>query len=174
MSESLIARRLQLCACMITLATACADPAMGPPTSVPNLASFAVQKALGTADISGEWTFHEDATFLLYDFAGHATKPFRCSSDGTYTFAQSGDTFTGTFDQVGSCTAADGTTFSNNFTGAPVTDGIIQGLHVRFVADGCPYEGALRGPTLSEMGGAGRCGGGGTFGTYRTSWSATR
>ena len=173
MSESFIARGRALCACLVTLATACADQALGPPTSVPNMASFAAQLALGTVDISGVWPYHENATFLLYDFAGHATKAFRCSSDGTYTFVQTGDAFTGSFDQVGSCTAADGTTFPLNFTDAPVTGGTIQGHHVSFVADGCQYEGALRGPTLSEMGGAGQCSG--IFpGIYRASWSATR
>lgn len=147
---------------------------MGPRASEAVAAPLAVQQSTGVADIGGLWTFHEGATFLLYDLVGHATKAFRCSSDGTYTFVQTGNTFTGSFDQVGICAVADGTTFPNNFTGTPVTLGSIQGLHVRFVADGCPYERALRGPTLTEMGGAGRCGGGGTFGTYRASWSATR
>ena len=174
MSESFISSRLALSACVIALATACADPAMGPRASESELAALAVQQAAGIADINGAWTYHEDATFLLYDLVGHATKVFKCSSDGTYSFVQTGDTFSGSFDQVGTCTAADGTSFPNNFTGSPVTGGSVQGLHVRFVADGCPYEGALRGPTLTEMGGAGRCGGGGTFGTYRASWSATR
>ena len=173
MSKSFIAR-LPLCACVIALATACADRALGPTASEPTMASLDLQQAGVTADISGEWTFHEEATFLFFHVAGNATKAFRCSSDGTYTFVQTGDTFTGSFDQVGVCAAADGTSFPNNFTDAPVTDGTIQGRSFRFVADGCPYEGAVRGPTLSEMGGAGRCGGGGTFGTYRASWSATR
>jgi len=110
----------------------------------------------------------------LDDFAAQATRAFRCNNDGTYTFVQSGSTFTVSFDQVGTCTAADGTTFPNNVTGTPVTDGTIQGLHLSFVVDGSPCERALRGPTLSAMGGAGRCAGGGTFGSYRASWSATR
>lgn len=169
-----LVRRLPLFACLMVLATACADSATGPRTFESVMAPLATNSASGTADISGVWPFHEDATFLLYDFASHATKVFRCSSDGTYTFVQVGATFTGSFDQVGICTSADGTTFPNNFTGSPVIDGTIQGLHVSFLADGCQYQGALRGPTLSEMGGAGRCGGGGTFGTYRASWSATR
>ena len=167
-------RRLSFCACVLALVTACADTATGPRMFESAMAPLAAQGVIGTADISGAWPFHEDASFLLYDFVSHATKVFRCSSDGTYTFVQVGQTFTGSFDQVGSCTSADGTTFPNNFTGALVTDGTIQGLHVSFLADGCQYQGALRGPTLSEMGGAGRCGGGGTFGTYRASWSATR
>lgn len=172
MSESVFAVRFLLCACAIALASACAEPALGPRAEVK--ASLAVQQAAGAVDISGEWTFHEDATFLFFHVAGNATKAFRCSSDGTYTFVQTGDTFTGSFDQIGVCTAADGTSFPNNFTDSPVTDGTIQGRNLRFVADGCPYEGAVQGPTLSEMGGAGRCGGGGTFGTYRANWSATR
>jgi hypothetical protein len=173
MSKSFTSR-LPLLACAIALATACADRALAPAASEPTIASLDVQQAGVTADINGDWTFHEDATFLFFQVAGNATKAFRCSSDGTYTFAQTGDTFTGSFDQIGVCTAADGTSFPNNFTDSPVTDGTIQGRNLRFAADGCPYEGAVRGPTLSEMGGAGRCGGGGTFGTYRASWSATR
>ena len=173
MSKSSIAR-LTLGACAIAVATACADRAFGPTASKTTMASLDVQQAGVSADISGEWTFHEDATFLLFHVAANATKAFRCSSDGTYTFVQTGDTFTGSFDQIGVCTAADGTSFPNNFTGSPVTNGTIQGRSLRFEADGCPYEAAVRGPTLSEMGGAGRCGGGGTFGTYRASWSATR
>ena len=174
MSNTPIARRLLLGSCVIALISACGDPVMGPATSEPGAAPNALRQPSATVDISGVWPYHEDATFLLFDYAGNATKAFRCSSNGTYTFVQTGDTFTGTFEQVGVCTAADGTTFPNNFTGAPVTEGRINGRQLSFLADGCPYEGALRGPTLSEMGGAGRCGGGGIFGTYRASWSATR
>ena len=174
MSARFIASRLPLCACVMALATSCADPATGPQKYEAAIAPRVSQQASRIVDISGAWTYHEDATFLLYDFTSHATKAFRCSSDGTYTFVQSGSTFTGSFDQVGTCTAADGTTFPNNFTGTPVTEGTIQGMHLSFLADGCPYEGALRGPTVSAMGGAGRCGGGGIFGSYRASWSATR
>ncbi|MEO7181107.1 MAG: hypothetical protein ABI141_09745 [Gemmatimonadaceae bacterium] len=174
MSETFIARRLLLSACVIVLVSACGDPVTGPATSGLSAAPNALRQASATVDISGVWPFHEDATFLLFDYAGQATKVFRCSSDGAYTFTQTGDTFTGSFDQVGVCTAADGTTFANNFTGSPVTEGTINGRQLSFLADGCQYEGALRGPTFSEMGGAGRCGGGGTFGTYRASWSAAR
>ena len=174
MTNTLLARRLLLSSCVIALVSACGDPVMGPAASAPLAAPNALRQTSATVDISGVWPYHEDATFLLFDYSGHATKAFRCSSDGAYTFVQTGDTFTGTLDQVGVCTAADGTTFANNFTGALVTEGTINGRHVKFLADGCPYEGALRGPTLSEMGGAGRCGGGGIFGTYRASWLATR
>jgi hypothetical protein len=174
MSESFIPRRLQLCACVIALATACVDAATGPAKSEPAVTTLAAQQASGVVDISGVWPFHEDAVFLLYDFTGQATKAFRCSTDGTYTFAQTGDTFTGSFDQVGSCTAADGTTFPNDFSGGTVT-GTIQGLHVSFATgDGCTLDGSLRGSALNEMGGSSRCGGGGFFGSYRASWSATR
>ena len=173
-SNSLLARRFLLGSCVIALVSACGDRVMGPETSAPLAAPSALAQTSATVDISGVWPYHEDATFLLFDYAGHATKAFRCSSDGAYTFVQTGDTFTGSFDQVGVCTAADGETFANNFTGFLVTEGTINGRQVKFLADGCPYEGALRGPTLSQMGGAGRCGGSGNFGTYRASWLATR
>jgi hypothetical protein len=126
------------------------------------------------ADLSGVWQFHEDATFVLYDFSGDhsGSKVFRCSTDGTYTFVQTDATFTGTFDQVGTCTAADGTSFPNTFSG-PV-EGAINGTHVKFQPPPgeCFDEGTLLGP--NEMVGSGKCGGGGIFGTYRASWSATR
>ena len=83
-------------------------------------------------DISGVWRFHEDATFVLYDFSGahSGSKSFKCSTDGTYTFAQTGATFSGSFDQVGTCAAADGTAFPNTFSGPVI--GTIKGRHVRF------------------------------------------
>lgn len=173
MSSTFLPRRPLLVASVLALATACADPVTGP-QSAELVAPMAVQQGVGAVDISGDWSFHEDATFLLFDFGSHATKAFRCSSDGTYTFVQVGNTFTGTFGQVGVCTAADGTSFPNDFTGAPVTGGTIQGMHVRFDAAGCLANGALRGPELAVMGGGIHCGGGGTFGTYRAAWSAWR
>ena len=167
-------RRSTLPTTILILATACADPVTGIQGAGPEPSSMAVQQGAGTVDISGDWSFHEDATFLLFHFGSQATKAFRCSSDGTYTFVQVGNTFTGTFGQVGVCTAADGTSFPNDFSGAPVTGGTIQGMHVRFDAAGCLANGALRGPELSVMGGGIHCGGGGTFGTYRAAWSAWR
>lgn len=126
-------------------------------------------------DISGVWRFHEDATFVLYDFSGahSGSKSFKCSTDGTYTFAQTGATFSGSFDQVGTCAAADGTAFPNTFSGPVI--GTIKGRHVRFEPPPgeCSDEGELA-PTLDRMHGSGRCGGGGVFGTYRAHWSATR
>ena len=167
------ARRLLVCPLMLALATACADSAVGPSTPGEGAPRLARQQAAGV-DISGTWSFHEDATLLLYHFGGRGTKAFRCSSDGTYTFAQTGQSFTGSYDQTGTCTAADGTTVPNDFTGIGV-EGTIQGHHVSFVtADGCTLQGGLRGPTLSVMGGASRCGGPEFGGTYRAAWTATR
>ena len=118
MSETHIARRVLLSTCVIALVSACGDPVTAPVASRPSMAPNALRQSSASVDISGVWPYHEDATFLLFDYAGHATKAFRCSSDGTYTIVQTGDTFTGTLDQVGVCTAADGTTFPNNFSGS--------------------------------------------------------
>jgi hypothetical protein len=173
MSESFFAVRLPRYVGVVALASACAEPALGPKPE-PVKASLAVQQTSATFDISGTWTFHEDATFLFYDVGGSASKTFRCSSDGTYTFDQNGNAFTGSLDQVGVCTAADGTSFPNDFTDVTVI-GTIQGRDLRFADDvGCAYEAAVQGPTSSAIGGSDRCGGGGTFGTYRGTWSATR
>lgn len=173
MSVSSIASRFLACPLLLVVATACTDSAAGPSASEGGAAGPARQQAAGV-DISGTWSFHEDATLLLYHFGGRGTKAFRCSTDGTYTFVQTGQTFTGSYDQTGTCTAADGTTVPNDFTDIGV-EGIIQGHHVSFVtADGCTLQGGLRGPTLSVMGGASRCGGPKFGGTYRAAWSATR
>jgi len=175
MSRSRIAARFARRACLLTLATACVDPALAPPTFDAAAPRLARQDASGDANIGGQWQYDEAATFLIFHYAGSGgAKPFRCSSTGTYTFVQAGSTFTGSYDQVGTCTASDGTTFPNNFTGIGV-EGTINGRHIRFMtADGCSYEGAVRGATLGVMGGAAQCGGPKFGGTYRASWSATR
>ncbi len=175
MSASSIAARLPLRACVLTLATACADSALAPSTRETPAPRLARQQASATVDISGLWNYDEAATFVIAHYAGgRGAKVFRCSSTGTYAFVQTGASFTGSYDQVGSCTASDGTTFPNNFTALGV-EGTVQGRHLRFeTSDGCSYEGAVRGATLGQMGGAGRCGSVKFGGTYRASWSATR
>ena len=155
------------------LLSACSESPAGPLAVVTSLAPSSSKSAAPIPNIGGNWTFHEDGTYLEYNVDGGAAKAYRCSSDGTYTFAQTGDAFTGSFDQSGSCTAADGTTFPLDFTNASVTNGKIQGGRLRFLADGCArYEGAVRGPTQTTMGGAGQCSGLGF--SYRANWSATR
>lgn len=151
----------------------------GNPITTPIIAStprVALSNAADLVDVSGVWHFHEDATFVLYDYNGEhsGSKSFKCSTDGIYTFVQTGESFTGTFDQTGTCTASDGTSFPNTFAG-PVA-GTVRGRHVTFEPPPgeCFDVGEIKGPTLSEMGGSGRCGGGGVFGTYRAVWSATR
>lgn len=157
---------------MITLLAACAEPPLAPSDS-PRIAR-AVTPGYGTVDISGEWSFHEDAEAVFYSqVPGQGSTTYRCSTDGTYTFAQIGSTFTGSYDQIGTCTASDGSTIPNNFTGVTLT-GTINGRHVRWATvDGCFLEGTLVGPSLNELRGGGRCRLQG-FGTYVTSWSATR
>ena len=161
----------------LAVASACTDTSTGPREA--GFASTVVVRT-GTpvvANVTGRWTYHEDATFLIRDYPGDTrtgVKAFRCSSDGVYAFVQIGTTFTGSYDQVGTCTAADGTSFPNNFTGITVT-GTVQGHHLDFMtADGCRYEAALRGATLNAMGGSGICGAVKFGGTYRATFSAER
>lgn len=155
------------------LLSACSESPAGPLAVVTSLAPSSSKSAASIPNIGGNWTFHEDGIFLKYNADGGAAKAYRCSSDGTYTFVQTGDAFTGSFDQSGSCTASDGTTFPLSFTDASVEAGKIQGGRLSFLADGCArYEGAVRGPTQSEMGGAGQCSR--PEFSYRASWSATR
>lgn len=172
-----LVRHLSIGSCLI-FGAACTDATTTAPRTVavatPPLTRI---DAMATADITGSWAYHEEATFLLRDFAGDdraGVKAFRCVSDGVYTFVQTGTDFTGTYDQTGSCSATDGTTFPNNFTGVSVT-GSVQARHLDFVtADGCRYDAALRGATLSAMGGSGICGAIKYGGTYRATFSAVR
>jgi len=149
-------------------------PRLLPMSAAPRMAKDTAVNGVAI-DVSGGWQFHEDATFVLYDFSGDhsGSKSFKCSTDGTYTFVQTGATFSGSFDQVGVCAATDGTTFPNTFSGPVV--GTIKGRHVRFEPPPgeCSDEGELS-PALDEMHGSGKCGGGGVFGTYRAHWSARR
>jgi hypothetical protein len=163
--------------CLLAGGVACSEAATEPRSATMAAPRLARADAAGAVDITGVWTYHEDATYLIAEYPGDdrlGAKAFRCSSDGVYTFAQTGDAFTGSYDQVGTCTAADGMTFANDFTGVTVT-GTVQGRHLNFVtADGCTYEAAVRGATLDTMGGAARCGAVKFGGTYRATFSAAR
>src|SRR5262245_34966861 len=83
------------------------DASTHPPLAPPSRSTSSPLMAKDTAvaptsiDVSGVWQFHEDATFVLYDFSGDhsGSKAFKCHTDGTYTFVQTGDAFSGTFDQ---------------------------------------------------------------------------
>jgi len=79
-------------------------PRLLPMSSAPRMAKDTAVNGVAI-DVSGGWQFHEDATFVLYDFSGDhsGSKSFKCSTDGTYTFVQTGATFSGSFDQVGVC-----------------------------------------------------------------------
>ena len=158
---------------MLALVIACAESPVAPRTPEVGRAQVG-QPGYGTVDITGSWSFHEDAEFIFYSQApGQGAQTFRCSTNGTYDFVQTGQTFSGTYDQVGICTASDGTTMPNDFTDVTLT-GTINGRHVRWATtDSCFVEGALAGPSLDGLGGGGRCRLQG-FGAYVFSWSATR
>jgi hypothetical protein len=168
MSISRIRHAAQPVALALALLAGCADSATGPSTT-----PRAAADASDPVDITGTWSYHEDATFLIYgDHSGAVV--FRCSSDGVYTFAQTGETFTGSYVQTGLCTGSDGSSFPNDFDGVGVS-GTVSAQQLQFdTADGCTYEGAVRGATDDAMGGAARCGGAAFGGTYRATWSATR
>lgn len=157
--------------------SACSESPVGPSAAVTSLARNLSQSP--TVNIDGTWNFDEQAVFLLYEFdGGQATKVFKCSSQGTYTFVQTGTTFTGSYVQIGLCTAADGTSFDLNFPNGEFINGTISARHLSFdTADGCHYEGAVSGKAMTSMQGGATCGGGkgdGNFGIYTANWSATR
>lgn len=124
------------------------------------------------AIVDGTWTYSENATLVLYQAAGNRSVTFRCVTKGTYVLDQDGASFSGTYVQSGECVGSDGTTIDNSMSGQ-VVNGSVKGMHVSFdLAEGCRYEGAFTG--AGDLVGAGMCGGGHVFGTYRTSWRASR
>ncbi len=167
---------MSLGACLV-LAASCTDVPTGLRSDGLASPTLAGINGLATADISGAWTYHEEATFLLRDYPGDertGVKAFRCSSDGVYTFVQSGSDFSGSYDQVGTCAASDGTSFPNDFTGVAVT-GNVQARHLDFsTADGCRYEAAVQGATLNAISGSGICGAIQYGATYRATFTAVR
>lgn len=163
--------------CLLALAAGCADAATGPEFAASTGPQPVRDAAAGAVDITGVWPYHEDAALVLYEDLGNhhlAATTFVCSSDGTYTFVQTGGSFTGSYDQTGTCTTGDGTTLPNDFTGVTVT-GTVQGSHLKFdTADGCAYVAAVRGHTLDVMDGEASCGSVEFLGTYTATFSATR
>jgi hypothetical protein len=155
------------------LISGCSESPMAPTGAVATHSPKSVQSA-GVTDVSGQWYFEEHAVFVLYAYDGKASKSFRCSDQGVYDFVQNGSSFSGTYSQTGSCEAEDGTTLDLTFSGE-VVNGVVSERQVTFAtADGCLLEGAVSGPALDVMQGAGRCGGGHVFGTYRPRWTARR
>lgn len=175
MSAFRIVPRRPFGACLLALAAACSDSPTGPPASEAVASLSARELSASVPDISGTWSYKEVASLVIWNFDDQPTKTFHCISNGTYTFVQSGATFTGSFDQTGTCVAKDGTTLDNSFTDTAVTGGTIDGRQLLFHPDPppCDYEGKLLGKALNRIEGDGVCGVPG-IATYTVRWLATR
>ncbi|HJR16399.1 MAG TPA: Ig-like domain-containing protein [Gemmatimonadales bacterium] len=124
------------------LVTALADGTATISATVEGQSGTALITVVGaTADVAGLWSLHET---LSDDNLGYACENFQ-----TVTLVQNGTTFTGTNEQVGSCTIG-GETFDNSGT-FEITDGQITGSAISFTQPGAPpcvYDGTVSDPLM--------------------------
>jgi hypothetical protein len=78
-----------------------------------------------------------------------------CTAVGTAALTQSGDQFSGTVDQVGTCSGPGGT-IDNSGTGS-ITGGQISGSDLSFQALACQYEGSVSGNPANQLTGTSTC-----------------
>ncbi len=117
-------------------------------------------------DIAGQWSLHETLSDVNLGYV--------CDNLQNVTLVQNGLTFTGTNEQVGSCTIG-GQTFDNSGT-FEITDGQIHGSAISFSEPGAPpcvYDGTVSDPVMD---GTVSCVGsvGGTQVNARGTWCAER
>lgn len=89
----------------------------------------------GQTGLSGNWRFQE----LL----ANPTAGVSCSDTAQVAVAQTGQTFTASYAQVGTCSAG-GQLFDNSGSGT-ISDGRVAGDSVTFSEDICAYRGTLVG-----------------------------
>jgi hypothetical protein len=92
-------------------------------------------------DIAGQWSLHETLSDVNLGYV--------CDNVQNITLVQNGATFTGTNEQVGSCTIG-GETFDNSGT-FEITDGQIHGMEISFTEPGAPscvYDGTVSDPVM--------------------------
>src|SRR5436190_799762 len=94
----------------------------------------------------------------VWDWTERISPPggYTCSDTGSYGFAQVGPTFTGTSDQVGSCSGF-GTVIDN--TRSELLSGglVYAGDSVRFAVTTCVYRGVVSGDPASSISGVVTC-----------------
>ena len=123
------------------LVTALADGVVTITATVEGQSGSAVITVGAVSGITGLWSLHE----TLSD----ANLGYACENFQTVTFVQNGTTFTGTNEQVGSCTIG-GETFDNSGT-FEITDGQISGSAISFTQPGAPpcvYVGTVFDPVM--------------------------
>jgi hypothetical protein len=174
MSASRTVLRLTLHVGLAALATACADPVLGPPAEEASTSRLASQSASVAADIGGQWVTSGEYVIHL---AGDAALLFgvqpegprthlSCEFTGTFTIVQSGSTFGGSYTESGHCETAGGQTTAVT-VGGELVGGTIHGRSVHFalleiggVPVECPQQGAIveiEGGIAQRLQGSGRC-----------------
>lgn len=116
-----------------------------------------------TADLSGEWTFHEDI---------HGGSRYYCRNQGTMRFDRAGDSLAMRYRQTGEC-RIDGATTRSDGEGSAA--GRVWPSALAFHSGPCRYEGALN--TLNSVAGSMECRipmPDGSVLDVRGSWSARR
>jgi len=94
----------------------------------------------------------------VWDWTEQISPPggYACSDTGSYAFAQVGLSFTGTSDQVGSCSGF-GSVIDNTHSD-PLSGGLVYaGDSVRFAVAPCVYRGVISGDPASSISGVVSC-----------------
>ncbi len=97
--------------------------------------------------VSGNWKFQE-----LLSASGIG---LTCADSAAITLTQTGQTFTGTYNQTGVC-SANGQSGPNDGTGN-ITNGRVSGDSVVFNEDNCAYTGTFKGSPATSMTGTVSC-----------------
>jgi hypothetical protein len=118
-------------------------------------------------NLSGGWNYTESFS--------SSQAGFSCQDSGTITIAQTGNNFTGSYNQQGTCTDSQGGTYDNSGTGA-LSGGQVSGQTATFASGGCSYTGTISGNPPNRVDGAVSCtiALGGTNYSFSGTWTATR
>ena len=156
------------------LASACTESPTAPSRSSTSPAPSESRSAPTPANIDGVWSLDEKFILILFG-AGGASTVYKCTDQGSYTFVQTGTTFTGSWVEAnGLCTANDGSSFEFSGTGG-VINGVISNRHLTFdTAEGCHAEATVSGAALNTMQGTAKCGSPSDGFMINSQWSATR
>jgi hypothetical protein len=116
--------------------------------------------------VGGLWEFGESMTDQAHDIS--------CTASGTVQISQSGDQFSGTAEQEGTCSGPGGT-IDNSGTGN-ITGGQVNGDDVSFQTPLCQYVGQASGSPSNQMQGTSTCSfdNAGTTFTFSGTWQAGR
>lgn len=101
-----------------------------------------------TPNIAGTWNFSATLNDTQHSIS--------CNNSGSMNLSQNGTTFTGTFNQQGTCSGPGGS-FDNPATGS-ISGGQINGRSISFQVPFCQYNGTLgSGANPNTVSGGGNC-----------------